>query len=170
MSPTSTKRPKCAKMAVICGTTGELSLTIRRFQLQDLDRILRVEKEAFGRRAWSAGQFRHYADAYHRLFLVAVVDSTIAAYSITRTSENRAELDSIAVAKHYQNRGIGSAFLGSLIRKLQREGFETLSLMVRRDDERAIRFYRDLGFRRIRTVPNYYEGGETAWRMQRALR
>jgi ribosomal-protein-alanine N-acetyltransferase len=144
-------------------------LTIRQFHIRDLDRILRIEKEAFGRRAWTSNLFLEYAAASPRLFLVAKVGAVIAAYSITRASGNRAELDSIAVAKHFQNRGIGSAFLRSLIRKLESEGFQTLSLMVRRDDKRAVWFYRSLGFRRIRTVPGYYEEGETAWRMRRPL-
>ena len=145
-------------------------MTISQFHLQDLDRILAIEKEAFGRRAWSADLFRQYAAEGSHLFLVAKVGSTIAAYSITRTTGNRAELDSIAVAKRFRNRGIGNAFLSSVIRKLKRTGCETLSLMVRRDNEAAIRFYRSLGFRRIRTVPKYYEGGETGWRMQLVLR
>jgi ribosomal-protein-alanine N-acetyltransferase len=145
------------------------SLSIRRFELKDLDRILLIEKEAFGRQAWSASLFREYADSCPELFLVAQVGSAVAAYSITRTSGSRAQLDSIAVAAAFRNRGIGAAFLKALMRKLEREHIATLSLMVRRDNELAIRFYRRLGFRRTRTVANYYEGGETAWRMQRIL-
>jgi ribosomal-protein-alanine N-acetyltransferase len=130
---------------------------------------LSIEKEAFGRRAWSADLFRQYAAECPDLFLVAKVGSAIAAYSITSTRENRAELDSIAVARRFQNQGVGSAFLRFVVRKLHKAGFATLSLMVRRDNHAAIRSYRSLGFRRIRTVPFYYEGGETAWRMQLVL-
>jgi ribosomal-protein-alanine N-acetyltransferase len=137
--------------------------------LQDLDRVLRIEKEAFGRRAWSARLFREYAAACPDLFLVAEVESSIAAYSITRIRGDGAELDSIAVARKFQGRGVGGAFLKALMGRLHREGIRKLSLMVRRDNTRAIRFYKALGFRRIRTVRNYYEGGETAWRMQLGL-
>jgi ribosomal-protein-alanine N-acetyltransferase len=128
--------------------------------------VLRIEREAFGQRAWSADLFHHYAATGANLFLVARVGSTVAAYSITRTSGNRAELDSIAVGRRFQNRGIGGAFLRWVIRKLEGGGCATLCLMVRRDNEGAIRFYRSLGFQRIRTVPYYYEDGETGWRMQ----
>jgi ribosomal-protein-alanine N-acetyltransferase len=145
------------------------AITVRQFH-GDLDRILEIEKEGFGRRAWKADQFRPYAAQYPDLFLVAQVGSTIAAYSCTSTRGDRAELASIAVAKDYRNRGIGSAFLSMLIDKLKHMGFATLSLMVRRDNVAAIRFYRALGFRRIRTVPFYYEGGETAWRMRLELK
>ena len=143
-------------------------VTVRRFH-RDLDRILEIEKESFGRRAWKADVFRQYAAQHPDFFLVAKVGSTIAAYSITSTRGDRAELDSIAVARDYRNRGIGRAFLSILIGKLQQMGFSTLSLMVRRDNVAAIRFYRGMGFRRIRTVPFYYEGGETAWRMRLVL-
>ena len=74
------------------------------------------------------------------------------------------------MARLYRKRGIGRGFLRVLIRKLERSGCAALSLMVRRDNHAAIRFYRNLGFRRIRTVPFYYEGGETAWRMRLVLR
>jgi len=144
-------------------------IIVGKFHL-DLDRVLEIEKESFGRRAWKADQFRRYAAQFPDLFLVAKVGSTIAAYSVASTRGDRAELDSIAVAKDYRNRGIGRAFLTILIDKLQQMGFATLSLMVRRDNVAAIRFYRGLGFRRIRTVPFYYEGGETAWRMRLELK
>lgn len=144
-------------------------IIVEEFRAEDLRRILRIEQEAFGSRAWNAAMFRQYAVENPHLFLVAKVGGMIAAYSVSRIVGRRAELDSIAVARRYQHRGIGGTFLGLLIGKLRRTGCETLSLMVRRDNHSAIRLYRTLGFRRIRTVPFYYEDNETAWRMQLAF-
>ncbi len=162
-------RPAVPRPRSISTMDGALP-TIRQFRIQDLDRVLRIEKESFGRRAWNADLFRRYAEECPECFLVAKVGRVIAAYSITRIRGRRAELDSIAVAKAYRNRGVGGAFLRFVIAEVQRAGCDALALMVRRDNETAIRFYRSLGFKRLRTVPNYYEGGETAWRMEFKVR
>lgn len=143
---------------------------IRRFQIGDLPRILRIEKQSFGADAWPAGLFREYARACPRLFLVAWVGRVAAGYSITCIGKNTAEIASIAVLPEYRGRLIASKLLSRTIRKLQRVGVDAITLMVRRDNRGAIDLYRMFGFVRTATVHGYYEDGAVAWRMRLALR
>ena len=144
-------------------------LRIAKFQDRDLTQVLAIERESFGRGAWTADMFSAYR-SIPALFLVVRCDPRIAAYCIARISGKRAQLDSIAVAKKFRQRGIARSLLNFVIRTLTRLGIESLSLMVRRDNRPAIALYHELGFRRTRTVRGYYEDRSTAWSMRLALR
>jgi ribosomal protein S18 acetylase RimI-like enzyme len=65
---------------------------------------------------------------------------------------------------------VATALLKNTLRKVRRAGAQAAWLMVRRENEGAIRLYRRLGFARTATVPDYYEDGATGWRMRVILR
>ena len=71
----------------------------------------------------------------------------------------------------YRQEGVATALLSATFRKLRKHGAEAVSLMVRRENEPAIRLYRKLGFVRTATVPDYYENGASraGWRMRKNL-
>lgn len=75
-------------------------------------------------------------------------------------------LVSIAVLEEYRGRGIGKALLQETIR-VMRDVYRTVSiyLEVRVSNERAIRLYEKMGFRKVRLIPGYYRDGENAWVM-----
>jgi ribosomal-protein-alanine N-acetyltransferase len=143
---------------------------IRVFERSDLPGILRMERESFHRDAWPREVFLDYAAAVPELFLVARIEGKIAGYCIACLTRQDAELASLAVRPLYRNRRVATALLNATIRKLRRSGVAAIWLMVRRENEAAIRLYRKLGFVRIRTVPNYYDGRSTGWRMRISLR
>jgi ribosomal-protein-alanine N-acetyltransferase len=138
---------------------------ISRFRVGDLPRVVQIERQCFGEFAWPSDLFRAYAEKCGAQFNTARLGRIVCGYSITCLIRGRAELVSIAVGRRYRRRGIGERLLSSTIRLLKRAGVSTLSLTVRRDNEPAIRLYRGLGFKRVRTIPGYYEDGATGWRM-----
>ena len=75
-------------------------------------------------------------------------------------------LVSIAVLEEYRGRGIGKTLLQETIR-VMRDIYKTVSiyLEVRVSNERAIRLYEKMGFKKVRLVPGYYRDGENAWVM-----
>ena len=75
-------------------------------------------------------------------------------------------LVSIAVLEDYRGRGIGKTLLQETIR-VMRDVYKTVSiyLEVRVSNERAIRLYEKMGFKKVRLVPGYYRDGENAWVM-----
>ena len=135
---------------------------------RDLRRLLEIERDAFGEHAWPAELFRSYHDDREAsLFLVVRVGRVMAGYVIAVHSRaDSVEIESLAVHSRFRRRGVASVLFEAVLRRARRLGVNWIGLMVRRDNDAAIRFYRGLGFVRTATVSGYYEDGGAAWRMR----
>ena len=143
-------------------------VSIRRARPADLPSILRIEKKSFGHDAWDRAMFLDYfARPARSVFLVAVVDRTVAGYALACHTPTRAELHSIAVAPSHRGKGIAIALMRRVLASLARSGFRDVSLNVRLENKAAIQLYRRYGFQRVRRVNDYYEDGAPSWRMRR---
>lgn len=154
---------------------AKLSRTqIRRAHIGDLPSILRIETKSFDRDAWDRELFLDYFRRSDRsVFLVACMNGKIASgkivgYALAFHSRMRAEIHSLAVAPAHRGKGVAMALLKSLLARLRRRGFGTVSLDVRPENKAAIQLYRKAGFQRIRRVNGYYEDGGPSWRMRRS--
>ena len=134
-----------------------------------MDRILEIEAASFGREAWDRTLFDEALMGYPELFLVAKLAGRIAGYAITCVAKERAELISIAVFPEARRRGVGEALVRFTLRALKRRKVAVWRLMVRIGNEDAVRFYKGLGFVRVRTVKGYYGSGVVAWAMELRL-
>lgn len=147
--------------------------SIRRFRLSDLDRILQIEHESFGKDAYNRNLFAEFHHKCGELFLVAVRRGNICGYSIAcvggKTASTRAELVSIAVDPKLRGKGIASALMVSTIRRLRRRGVTRLHLKVKVTNQVAIRFYEGYCFQKGRIVRGYYEDGADGRRMSKSL-
>ena len=141
-------------------------VTVGSFELSDLPGILRVERESFDRDAWSREVFLEYTRPAPALFLVARTAGNIIGYSIACWARQGAEIVSLAVRPPYRKEGVATALLKATLQKLRRSGAQAVWLMVRRENEAAIRLYRKLGFVRTATVPNYYGDKSSGWRLR----
>jgi ribosomal protein S18 acetylase RimI-like enzyme len=72
---------------------------------------------------------------------------------VTETSHRKAHLAQLAVAPPYQSAGLGRQILARVISVLSGMGYDSLSLMVSRDNERARELYRSLGFELVLSFP-----------------
>jgi [ribosomal protein S18]-alanine N-acetyltransferase len=146
-----------------------LAVEVRSFARRDLERVLAIERDSFGKDAWPAELFIEYWRASPELFLIAKQSRKIAGYSIARTDWRGAELESIAVDHADRGRGVAQALLKATIARLRSQGAGTLRLMVSTTNESALRFYQRSGFIRVRKVKRYYGAGRDAWRMRLKL-
>jgi [ribosomal protein S18]-alanine N-acetyltransferase len=144
-------------------------IAIRPFKPGDLPGILRIERESFNQDAWPRELFVEYARVAPVVFLVATVSGSIAGYSIACFGRHGTEIVSVGVRPKFRQQGVATALLKNTLRKVRRAGSQAAWLMVRRENEGAIRLYQRLGFVRTATVPNYYEDGATGWRMRLIL-
>jgi ribosomal-protein-alanine N-acetyltransferase len=69
----------------------------------------------------------------------------------------------------HRQRGIATALLRAVLRKLRRKGANAVWLTVRRRNEAAIHLYRKFGFVRTATVPDHYKDHSSGWRMKMGL-
>jgi len=139
---------------------------VRRAAARDLPVVLEIERACFGRDAWPERLFREYLEACPGLFLIA----GRAGYAVAYIRRNQGEIESIAVHPHFMRRGIGAALMRFILSSLKRRGIPGAALMVATRNKNAITFYRSFGFRRTRTIPDYYGRNRPAWRMRLDLR
>jgi ribosomal-protein-alanine N-acetyltransferase len=129
-------------------------ITVRSFENNNLPSILRIERESFDRDAWSREVFLEYACAASDLFLVAREAGCLAGYSIACLARHGGEIASLAVRPRYRQEGVATVLLKTTIRRVRRSGAQAVWLMVRRQNDEAIRLYRKLGFVHTGTVPS----------------
>jgi ribosomal protein S18 acetylase RimI-like enzyme len=115
--------------------------------------------------------FRYAIAAATIDIMVIEVKGCIAGYGMIhrRTGSPAARLASIAVDPERTGQGLGAALLAALEHRAQRHGGRRLRLEVRVDNGRAQRLYEGSGYRRLGTVPAYYQDGETALRLEKDL-
>jgi ribosomal-protein-alanine N-acetyltransferase len=143
---------------------------VRPLRPADLDRILEVEHESFGKDAYDRKLFAKYLAVRGVLFLVGASGPHICGYSLAVASNGRAELVSIAVAPRHRRKGIARSLIESTLRRLQRRGVNRVSLTVKIGNDSARALYEEYGFVKTRTVRAYYEDGADGMRMVREWR
>jgi len=143
-----------------------MSIEVRPATRRDVDRLLEIEAASFGRDAWERALFLEALEECSGLFPVAKLRGKLVGYSITCIDRGKAELVSIGVFPDARRQGVGEALMRFTLQELTTRGIGVWRLMVRVDNEEAIRFYRGLGFRRVRTVRNYYGKSSDGWRME----
>jgi ribosomal-protein-alanine N-acetyltransferase len=143
---------------------------IRCVQVEDLDRIMEIERASFGRDAYDRNLFAEYTRRCGELFLVAEDSGRILGYALTCLAiRGRAELVSVAVDPAARGTGAAKALLDSTLRRLRTRRVTRLGLMVKVTNERARAFYEKCGFQKIRIVRAYYEDGHDGWLMAKHL-
>lgn len=128
--------------------------TISPLTPSDFDAAFAIEKacHAF---PWSEKTFRgNQGERY--LNLKIEVDNAIVGFAVTQTVLDEATLFNIAVAPHYQRRGLGRKLLEATIEQLKEKGVTTLWLEVRASNDKAIALYQTLGFNEVTVRRDYY--------------
>jgi ribosomal-protein-alanine N-acetyltransferase len=124
-------------------------ISIRRFQADNIDHVLEIEKQAFPKSAYAKEVLLTYARMLPDTFMVAELGHEIAGYIIFETSGH---VLSMAVKPAFRKKGLGTALLMHA-----REGAEgRLWLEVRSKNVSAIAFYRKAGMEITARVPRYY--------------
>jgi ribosomal-protein-alanine N-acetyltransferase len=134
---------------------------IRPFSLSDLDQILQIERQSFPKSPYDWATFINLHYLYPQTFLV-YTDTTpdrkegqIWGYIVF---SQEGHIISIAVHPSRRRKGVGKRLLEKAIRtpRLKKVWAE-----VRKSNERAQVFYRQMGFQIVGVLPNYY-GNEDA--------
>ena len=77
-----------------------------------------------------------------------------------QTQKNKASIQNIGVVPFHRGRGIGTALILASLLGLQYRGIERACLEVTAENEGAVKLYRQLGFRTVRTL---YKSVELAY-------
>jgi ribosomal-protein-alanine acetyltransferase len=145
---------------------------LRLARAADLEALLALENATFTSDLLSRRRMRHWISATHGVFVVAVDESAaLAGYGLvfTRRDSDSARAYSLAIAKAARGQGLGTRLLREMEKRSRKAGAARMHLEVAHDNRGAIALYEKLGYRRVRAIPQYYEDGGDAWRMEKAL-
>lgn len=100
---------------------------------------------------------------------MAEVNGRIAGYVISRILPGIGDLASLAINPAYRRRGIGTALLDAIERRVKEYGVNEINLEVRKTNLTGLAFWQNMGFVLFGTLPGFYEDGEDAIRMRKIL-
>ena len=136
----------------------------------DIDQILEIERSSFNHYdAYSLADFERWYHYNPDLCIVAEVNGRIAGYVISRILPGIGDLASLAINPAYRRRGIGTALLDAIERRIKEYGVNEINLEVRKTNLTGLAFWQNMGFVPFGTLPGFYEDGEDAIRMRKIL-
>jgi ribosomal-protein-alanine N-acetyltransferase len=135
---------------------------------RDLNPLRQIEKECFSQDAWPLWDLIGVLTLPNIVRLKASVNGDMIGFIAgdIRRSEGLAWIATVAVLPAYQRRGIGQALMLSCEAQLH---VGRVRLSVRLSNTPAIRMYENLGYIRVGTWPDYYQGNEDALIMEKLL-
>ncbi len=138
----------------------------RRMALDDLDRIMAIEKDGFAH-PWSGDLLRREMMHDWSTILLATArrgaTETILGFVVFWLVHDELHVLNIATALEARRRGVAWALMEEAAARARRGGAVLATLEVRRSNEGAIALYRALGYRQVGVRPNYYaDEGEDA--------
>jgi ribosomal-protein-alanine N-acetyltransferase len=144
---------------------------LRPARAADLPGLLALESQFPGDRL-SPRQMRAHLDNPRARLRVLTADGVTAGYALVflRADSDAARLYSIAVDAAQRGRGFGLRLLRDAETQARAAGAHRLRLEVRQDNAAAVALYEGREYRRIATIPAYYDDGGDAWRYEKPLR
>jgi ribosomal-protein-alanine N-acetyltransferase len=146
---------------------------LRPMEPADLTDVMALEHDLFPDDPWTAQMFAEEVvqPETSRLYLVAETRTADQADQADQAGRDmagyagmmfvpggvQADVLTIAVARAYWGKGIGSALLGELLRAARDRGCEEVFLEVREDNPRARGLYQRRGFEEIGVRRGYYQ-------------
>ncbi|MCX6417645.1 MAG: ribosomal protein S18-alanine N-acetyltransferase [Actinobacteria bacterium] len=133
-------------------------LEIRPMTHADLDQVLAIEIDLFPIDTWSEELFLgELAEvSISRDVSVAVLDSQIVGYASFRYVGKQGDVNTVAVAKDQQGKGIGTSLMDWLESQAALRNVREIFLEVRSDNDAAMKLYASRGYERIDIRRNYY--------------
>jgi ribosomal-protein-alanine N-acetyltransferase len=140
-------------------------MKLRRMRKEDLDWVVAVASGLKEAPHWAPGAYLaalELSSMPRRIALVAELPESgaIVGFAVASVLPPQGELESIAVAAAEQRQGIGRNLISALLEELKAEGVREVFLEVRASNQRAIGFYRSLGWTEAGRRPRYYADPE----------
>lgn len=145
--------------------TSNKRLRIRRARIEDIDALLAIESRCFGsgpyrNHRFDRRRYRYYLGNSHALILLGLLDGEPAA-SLTAlagrgTRSRSCRILSIAVTAPERRKGLGRCLLMKSLRTMRERGCLRAYLEAAQAATHALSFFRSVGFKNTRRLPDYY--------------
>lgn len=152
-----------------------LTVEIRPMEEKDLPAVLELERLCF-KDPWKKENFLYEINEneFSNPWVVELSSTAndivqVVGFCVWWQTFDSATICQIAVHPALQRRDLGSAMMDEIINDAYAKRVQTLTLEVRKSNEKAINFYLKHGFKVEVTKPNYYTDGEDALYMTRKV-
>ncbi len=144
----------------------DLCVHIRWMIRRDMVEVLEIENQSF-EFPWSEDDFIRCLRQRNCIGMVAEHDERVAGFMIYELQRNRLHILNFAVAPEFRRKGVGQQMVEKLIGKLSSQRRNRILLEVRETNLEAQLFFRDIGFRAISVLRDFYDDTtEDAYLMQ----
>ena len=144
----------------------EVCVHIRWMIRRDMPEVLAIENRSF-EFPWSDEDFIRCLRQRNCIGMVAEHDERVAGFMIYELHRNRLHILNFAVAAEFHRRGVGQQMVEKLIGKLSSQRRNRIMLEVRETNLAAQLFFRQLGFRAVSVLRDFYvDTTEDAYLMQ----
>lgn len=133
-----------------------VNVTLREMELNDLDDIMAIEKDAFTT-PWSRNAFKtEITENLLAKYIVAEVEGRVVGYGGIWLILDEGHITNIAVSKDSRGQGIGNYLVMGLIDFCKTSKIYNMTLEVRESNIVAQNLYKKYGFLDCGIRPNYY--------------
>lgn len=147
-------------------------IDIRLVKDSDLDSFLLIEEECF-KNPWNKEQllYEFHDNPVNKIYVALDGDKLVGFINYMITF-NSATISQIAVTEKYRKQGIATSLFEKMVSTFIKSGddaVEFITLEVRESNDKALSFYKKMGFDIINIKKNYYADGENAIYMVKGL-
>lgn len=131
-------------------------MQIRRMEEKDIMQVAALEAASFTM-PWTAQAFAEQLQKEHTLYMVAEKDGRVIGVCGYIECCGDADICNVSVDSLYQNQGVATKMLTTLLEAGYTLGVEAYTLEVRAGNAAAIQVYEKLGFQSEGVRPDFYE-------------
>ena len=145
---------------------SQVGVHIRWMIRRDMTEVLSIENAGF-EYPWSEEDFIRCLRQRNCIGMVAEQDDEIVGFMIYELHKNRLHVVNFAVDPACQRRGVGAQMVEKLVSKRSSQRRNRIMLEVRETNLQAQLFFREMGFRAVAVLRDFYEDSpEDAYLMQ----
>ena len=143
-------------------------LSFETLNYENVSRVALLEKECFGKHAWSENLLREEIPQENKHYIVCLDGDKVVAYGGFAQVLDEAHIMNIAVSESYRKQGIGTIIIKKIIELSKENNIGSLTLEVRESNTPARNLYEKHSFILAGVRKGYYQNEENAciyWRV-----
>ena len=142
---------------------------IRDMELNDIDRVMEIESKTF-LAPWKKEEMLYeFNDNKFAQLAVICINNYVVGFFDYWVTFDSATIAQIAVDPAYQRQRLGSMLLEELLKDATAKKVRTITLEVRKNNEKAVNLYQKYGFKTSLVKGKYYSNGDDALYMIKEL-
>ncbi len=133
---------------------------IRKATVEDLYKMLEIEKEAFGKHHWSYQAFESELNNQYSTYFICldVLDEKgVVGYIVYWKVLDEGHITTIAVSSNYRRKHLADILLYKIIQDAIKKNIKWLTLEVRNSNQSAINLYKKFQFLQLGIRKGYYQ-------------